>query len=246
MSAATAVAVGISVLILSRVTPDARVEAQSITTPRVWDVDALTTAQVPLADRGIRMASVSAADYYRLPVRPIYESYPIYEPGREPDGYLGALKNRGPAVVDPPPAELASDEAWQRLGASVFEAPLGYDDEPFAGIITFDNTRDLSWYRTVGIRVEPKTGVMPYARYVVRTKGKIEVGNLACAMCHTRVLDDGTVVRGAQGNFPFDRSLAFGMRAAVREIGDVEQATQTLRAFDSLLFAMPWRRSVSE
>ena len=120
---------------------------------------------------------------------------------------------------------------------------VGYDDDSFSAVISFEDTRDPQWYRTVGVRVDPKTGVMPYARYVVRERGKIEVGNLACAMCHTRVLDDGTVIRGAQGNFPFDRSIAFGMRAAVKAIGNPEQATKELRRFDSLLFGMPWRSS---
>jgi hypothetical protein len=54
-------------------------------------------------------------------------------------------------------------------------------------------------------------GTMPFARYVVRQKGRVEIGNLACAMCHTRVMPDGTTILGAQGNFPFDQVFAAGL-----------------------------------
>ena len=43
---------------------------------------------------------------------------------------------------------------------------------------------------------------MPFARYVVRSDGRVDVGNVACSMCHTRVMPDGMAVLGAQGNFP--------------------------------------------
>lgn len=39
-------------------------------------------------------------------------------------------------------------------------------------------------------------GTIPFARRVVREKGKVELGNVSCAMCHTRVLSDGTAVAG--------------------------------------------------
>jgi hypothetical protein len=63
-----------------------------------------------------------------------------------------------------------------------------------------------------------KTGVMPFAAYVIRQKGKIELGTFACAMCHTRVLPDGTIIKGAQGNFPIDRANAFSLRRAPVEV----------------------------
>ena len=37
---------------------------------------------------------------------------------------------------------------------------------------------------------------------------------LSCAMCHTRVLPDKTVVKGAQGNFPFGKAMAYDWRKA--------------------------------
>ena len=40
---------------------------------------------------------------------------------------------------------------------------------------------------------------------MIRKKGVVEVNLDSCNECHTRVLDDGTIVRGAQGNVPFGR-----------------------------------------
>jgi hypothetical protein len=83
---------------------------------------------------------------------------------------------------------------------------------------------------------------VPYARYVVRTKDKVEIGVLACAMCHTRVLDDGTVVVGAQGNYPFDRNIGLIERDALAAGGNEQELLMTFRAFDSMLFGAPWVR----
>jgi cytochrome c553 len=77
-----------------------------------------------------------------------------------------------------------------------------------------------------------KDGTMPFARYVIREKGKIELGNNACAFCHTRSMPDGNVIKGAQGNFPFDRAVAFG----VRRRSSVEKE----RAIQQVLFGAPW------
>ncbi len=51
-------------------------------------------------------------------------------------------------------------------------------------------------------------GPMPFARWVVREKGEVELGNTACALCHTRVTPDGATIEGAQGNLPFDQIFA--------------------------------------
>ena len=44
-----------------------------------------------------------------------------------------------------------------------------------------------------------KNGVTPFVTYVVREKGKIELGITSCADCHTRVMSDGSVILGATG-----------------------------------------------
>ncbi len=55
--------------------------AYSPTVPNTWDEEALASLEVPLAGPGHSPKHISAADYYRLPVRPIYKSYTQYRPG---------------------------------------------------------------------------------------------------------------------------------------------------------------------
>ena len=40
------------------------------------------------------------------------------------------------------------------------------------------------------------------SRYVIRKKGVIETESTSCSACHTRLMPDGTLLEGAQGNFP--------------------------------------------
>ncbi len=75
--------------------------------------------------------------------------------------------------------------------------------------------RDPAWYERHRVPLTTD-GTMPFARYVVRAKGSVEIGNLSCAMCHTRVMPDGTAVLGAQGNFPFDAVTAADASTARR------------------------------
>jgi hypothetical protein len=37
--------------------------------------------------------------------------------------------------------------------------------------------------------------------YLIREKGRIEVGSLSCANYHMSVLTDGTVIKASQGHF---------------------------------------------
>ena len=48
--------------------------------PKTWDEEALASLEVPLADPRYSPKDISAEDYYRLPVRPIYKSYPKISP----------------------------------------------------------------------------------------------------------------------------------------------------------------------
>jgi len=174
--------------------------------PKSWDDEAIATLEVPLADPVGSPKHVSADYYYRIPVRPIYKSYPIYAPGHEPPGYMDWLKRQEPQVVwddheHRPP--LKTQEDWIKAGEIVFDAPIDLNapGSPLAGDI-----RDPVWYRRAGVPVN-RDGVMPFLVYVVRKKGTVEVGADSCGTCHTRLMPGGTVVRGAQGNFPFERAF---------------------------------------
>lgn len=147
-------------------------------------------------------AHVSRDYYYALPERRLFKSYPIYHPDREPAGYLDRLRAAEPEQVFDS-ANLKTDADWIAAGRDVFEMPIDYGG-PIAGLA---DVRDPKWYLSHHIPVTTD-GVMPFARYVVRQKGRVEVGNLACSMCHTRVMPDGSAIQGAQGNFPLDTVFA--------------------------------------
>jgi hypothetical protein len=179
--------------------------------PKTWDAMALGSLEVPQPNPSYSPVAVPVEYYYRVPVRPVYKTYPVYAPGREPTHYMEWLENQEPEVVFDP-ARLRSQHDWIKAGEQVFDAPFGFNF-----VITVADVRSPEWVE----HVQPpltKAGVMPFVTYVVRQKGKVELGTFACAMCHTRVMPDGTVIKGAQGNFSIDRANGFGFRHVPREI----------------------------
>jgi hypothetical protein len=185
--------------------------------PRTWDATQLQTSEVPLAVSDASPVYVPASFYYQIPVRPIYKSYSVYVPGREPAGYREQLKTADPIVVwgkddrgveHRPPLNTQSD--WMRAGELVFDAALSYSDgEGF--LLSLADVQDAEFYRTLRVPVS-KRGVFEFGSYVIRKKGKVEFGQSSCGMCHTRVLSDGEIVKGAQGNLPFDQAFLYNLR----------------------------------
>jgi hypothetical protein len=104
----------------------------------------------------------------------------------------------------------------------VFEAPLSGDE------FEVDALRDQQTYRAAGMPVA-NDGTMPFQRYIVRKKGVVEVGDSSCAGCHTRLMPDGTVLKGAQGNNPFDRfealeeELSIGRKVSTAASGEQDR-----------------------
>ncbi|MBX7136129.1 MAG: hypothetical protein K1X67_25950 [Fimbriimonadaceae bacterium] len=158
--------------------------------------------EIPLARAEFSPKHVSADYYYRIRERPVYKTYPIYAPGREPAGYFEWLQKQEPEIIFDA-AKLKTEADWIAAGELVFENPDG------ALPVTADSpVRNPAYYEKLGIRLT-KEGVNPYQRYVIREKGKVELRIFACADCHTRVLDDGRVVKGAQSNFPHMKAQNF-------------------------------------
>ncbi|HXG67082.1 MAG TPA: di-heme oxidoredictase family protein [Blastocatellia bacterium] len=185
----------------------------------------MASLEVPLADPAGSPVHVSAEYYYRIPVRPIYKSYPVYAPGQEPPGYEEWLKQQEPQTVFDA-AKLKTEADWIKAGEIVFDAPISYDV-----LVRAAEVRDPAWYEKTGARAA-KDGTLPWFRYVVREKGKVELGTLSCAMCHTRVMPDGTVVKGAQGNFPFEQAAELFAKQSF--------TPERLRIFERAFFGVPW------
>jgi hypothetical protein len=188
--------------------------------------------EIPLSHPEFSPKHIPAESYYRIPVRPVWKSYPVYHPDRMPAGYMKWLAGQDPQQVWPAQTPR-TDAEWIQAGELVFDAPILIG--PGVSIqrrIAGDRLYlvDKGWYD----RVKPpltREGVLPFCKYVIRKKGQVEVGVLACAMCHTRVMPDGSIVKGAQGNFPFDQAMADDLRSG-----------RTQRQMDLLkgLYFSPW------
>lgn len=199
--------------------------------PKTWEDSAIESLQVPLANPGYSPVPISADYYYKLPVRPIYKSYPIYHPSKQPAGYMEWLRSQGPQIVSLDFASFRTREEWIRAGEVAFDAPTGYE-----GAGNAQQFGDAAYYKRIGLALA-KDGTVPYTRYVIREKGKVEAGSFSCSMCHTRLMPDGTALKGAQGNYPFDRSFG-GIEGLPEPV--VEQLTATLRPLFRLLYDVPW------
>ncbi|MHB8653299.1 MAG: hypothetical protein ACYDA9_05400 [Terriglobia bacterium] len=207
--------------------------------PKMWDDAAMATLEVPLANPIGSPKHVPASYYYRIPVRPIYKQYPVYASGHEPPGYMDWLKQQEPEVIwgaDPktgvkhaPP--LATEADWIKAGEIIFDAPINVGENG----ITFSlpDVRSPAWYENTSMPLA-RGGILPFLNYTIRQKGKVELGSFSCAMCHSRVMPDGTILRGAQGSIAFDHAVAYAFRTRLKP--------DKVRSFERTLFAVPWLR----
>jgi hypothetical protein len=199
--------------------------------PQTWDDAEMAAVELPLANPSATPKHAPSKYYYKIPVRPIYKQYPIYAPGHEPAGYMEWLKRQDPTILwddqgRAPKLDTATN--WIKAGELSFQAQIIGGD---ATQIPVEDVRDPRWYELGGVPVS-KDGKLPFLNYVIREKGKVEVGAFACSMCHTRVLQDGAVIAGAQGNFPFERAMA--------HLSSPPTPPQVSYMARRLLWAAPW------
>jgi len=202
--------------------------------PKSWDDEALRQLEVPLVKPEASLRYLVKADfYYRIPVRPIYKSYPVYAPAKEPPGYMEWLKKQEPEIAFDP-AKLKSEEDWVQAGELVFDQPLSYYAQDL-----IDRYHDPKWLEAAKLPVA-KDGTLPYTRYFVRQKGQVLIGRFSCAMCHTRVMPDGSVIKGAQGNFPHDRVESLEKAEVTQEATDPQKNLDELHRYARNAFGAPW------
>ena len=199
--------------------------------PKTWDDAAMATLEVPLANPVGSPKHVPAGYYYKIPVRPIYKSYPLYAPGHEPPGYMDWLNQQEPVIVWDDATHrptLRTEADWIKAGEIVFDSPHLYSPIPPKAI-----------YKAAGVPIAAN-GVVPFAAIVIRQKGKIEVGFAGCVDCHTRVMPDGSVLKGAQGNSPTDRGIAFAIRGGFATAEDKQAFVESTRLGERVPFEVPW------
>jgi mono/diheme cytochrome c family protein len=206
----------------------------TVPVPRTWDDQAVASLQLPLAVAAASPIQVPSTYYYGIPVRPIYKSYAVYHPSKEPPGYIEWLERQSPQIALDT-ATLKTFDDWIAAGERVFDAPITYGHLGSFGSDLY--LRDPGWYEDTRAPLA-RDGTLPFYRYVIRTKGKIEIGIFSCGMCHTRVMPDGTLVKGAQGNFQLGRALAWDMKQQSIFLAPLNNFLG--RRFQHLLYSAPW------
>ncbi|MDQ2712013.1 MAG: hypothetical protein M3Y24_07235 [Acidobacteriota bacterium] len=178
-------------------------EPHEVPTPKAWSSQSLVGYRIPLAGLGRPPELISEHDYYALPESNV-KTYPVYTPEKEPAGYIDWLKNQDPQpLVEVTKLKTPAD--WLAAGRGVFygrELPRYTGSEDNLQLIR--NPKVLEAYRlqTTG------EGVLLGLRYVVRQKGKVELGTDTCAMCHVQVRH-GSIVEGPPNNStPFGPLMA--------------------------------------
>jgi len=216
---AVAIFIGVQICAAQSFTPDI---------PKAWADNDVAGFEVPLAHSERSPRYMTEMEYYALKVRPIYRSYPVYAEGREPAGYIEWLKQREPEVIFDP-TTLKTKEDWIRAGKIVFEEENSFfpaTDPPGGRKVPPERQK---WIGKDGVI----RGFAPGTVYIIRKKGVLEFGSNSCAGCHTRLLLDGTLIEGAQGD----------EGAGIRQpfpAGVPEERLRRAMNGAWVLFAIPW------
>ncbi len=165
---------------------------------KVWSNQEALSFRLPLAGLGAPPALITEERYYALPEYNL-KTYPVYHPDKEPKGYLDWLKQQDPKpLVDL--GDLKTEADWIAAGREVFygrELPRFSGSEDNLQLIR--NPQVLAAYR---LQTTPD-GVLLGLRYVVRQKGKVELGTDTCAMCHVQVRGDKVIEGPPNVHTPF-------------------------------------------
>ena len=149
---------------------------------------------------------------------------------------MGWLRGREPRLIWDR-SKLRTREDWLQAGEVVFDfrvaygaiaAGTGHNEQLYKQPVLVRGGRP-SWLKRRGL---------PRMRYVVQQKGKVEIGILACAMCRTGVLSDGSILKGGPGNYPFDAAFA-------ENIETEDAAIANNRRLVESLYATPWSSEFS-
>lgn len=157
--------------------------------PQVWDDAALAEWATPLAGLNLRPAHMKVSEYYALRIENL-RTYPVYAPGREPEGYWEKLQDIGPRPLIAP-QELKTEADWVEAGKRVF------DELDFLHLRTLD-AKFIDEVRNgsnAPSRVLPD-GTLFGMRWVPTARG-VALTFSNCSFCHVMFLPDGTRVPGA-------------------------------------------------
>lgn len=202
-----------------------------ISAPRIWNDRDLAEWATPVAALKVRPGHLSEKEYYSIPSGEWVRTYPVYFPGREPDGYWQMLQNKRPEPLIVPGAR--TEAQWVEAGRRAFEemdVPAFRTSDPKL----IAKIRSVEVFTNLGGHAQ-KDGTAFGWRWVPTSAG-LTLSINECSGCHTRIMPDGSRLHGAQGNDPGD-DLFFEVLQPANETflpGD-SQALATWRQF-----AVPW------
>jgi hypothetical protein len=189
--------------------------------PKTWDLEAIKAFHLPPPDASVKVVYAPEEYYNSLPDHIIYKTFPVYLREFEKPGYVDSLRNLEPEVVFDP-SKLKTPKDWIKAGELVFNWPVAYS--PMNDSVSKLST---SLFKGSNGRTTPD-GIYPFNRYVLSEKGKLMVGSVSCASCHTRIMDDGEVIVGAQGNLFNNTNFANAIRSGKIPFPILQQGSHQL------------------
>src|SRR5687768_15842829 len=153
--------------------------------PKTWDEAALAEWATPIAGLNVRPTHISAKDFYSMPVDNL-RTYPVYYPGREPDGYWQMLQSVGPKPLLEP-ERLKTEFDWVKAGRKIFT------DADDLHLRTFDAkiiaaARSRATFEAV--QAQPLADGTVYGLRWVPTGRGVALSLPNCSGCHLLYLPD--------------------------------------------------------
>ena len=204
-----------------------------IVVPKIWDAKQLAAWANPVAGVNATPNFYTEEEYYAAPVDNL-RTYPVYHPDFEPKGYREWMIKEGARPMIEP-ERLKTERDWIEAGRRVFEGldfPVTRTNDPRI----FQYLGDREAIKKADAEVS-KDGVIVGMRYVVTKDGKLKVGLADCAGCHSRLMDDGSVLLGA----PTKTFTNGGIGILVEGFGrDLEARRITINEAEYASYGTPW------
>ena len=165
-----------------------------IKAPRIWNDRDLAGWATPVAGLNVRPGHYSEREYYSAPVGEYVRTYPVYFPDREPAGYWEMVRGKKPEPLIRPGARTSTE--WVQEGRRVFrelDLPYlrNYDPKVIELVRSAEALKKLSGHAQ-------KDGTILGLRWAPTSEG-LALTQQDCAVCHTRVMPDGSLLDGAPG-----------------------------------------------
>ena len=203
--------------------------------PRLWTDEALAGWALPIAGVKATPKYYTEAEYYAAPVDEV-RTYPVYIKSREPEGYRDWMRKQGPQPLIEP-AKLTSEADWIAAGREVFDG-LHLAEFRTADPRAFRWADDPDLMAREGVTVAAD-GTIPGVRWLIDHDRQLKITLAECSGCHTRVLPDGSIVRGAQRNLQWGSLPRFSFDA-LDEIRRREGRTRPPNENAYSSYGVPW------